>query len=551
MNSVLLLTKLQVMQTIGGFRAALEKRTKANGALVGTVLIAALALGAIGWLGWMFYSTLGGTELQGTFFNMLFLACGTLTFLFSLPAILSSFFGSSDIGDLLSLPVSPFAIVLSKALGALTSSYLWTCLFIAAPLAGWGIAAGAGVSYWVTWLVAVVFAPLMPTAYSGTLSVIVATVFKGLRRKDTITTITTVVSIGASVGIFFVSNRLNGGESATAALGSMSGTLGGVVMAFPAYGFAVHALQEPDPVGMILFALISIASFAVFVAVARFLYLRIVTSLSAGGAKAQAFDGATAQGRSGVLVTLMRTEVRRLVRNSSVLLYYAIYPLAIAPVLFVISFSSGGTLNGIAEGLAKFDDVTAVASGFTLAIVIFMATICSISNKACATCVSREGSSWTYMKFVPVPIATQLLAKTLVGFALDVVIVCLYAGVGGIALATILGFDVLVAVYGLILTLGAAWLMCCVGTWADTRTPFVEWGTDADVDPKTLKGNAGTLRSMVVGLVYTALPLLTTPLTGLDPRVFMPVIAVIGVIVAVVLGRMFLASAARNFALYE
>lgn len=220
MSNVLLLTKLQVMQTIGGLRAKIEKRTGANGALAGTAIIAMIVLGGIGWLGWVAYGVLGGAGLQKNVFDILFLACGALTFIFSLPMVLSSFFGSSDIGDLLPLPVSPLAIVVSKALGALASSYLWTLVFVAAPLAGWGIAAGAGAHYWIAWLVAVFFAPLVPTAYSGTLAILVATVFKRMRRKDTITTITTVVSIGASVGIYFVSNRLNGGSGAAATLGA-------------------------------------------------------------------------------------------------------------------------------------------------------------------------------------------------------------------------------------------------------------------------------------------------------------------------------------------
>ena len=551
MNSVLLLTKLQIMQTVGGLRATIEKRAGENGALAGTALIAMMALGGVGWLGWTAYGVLGGAALQKTVFDVLFVACGALTFIFSLPMVLTSFFGSSDIADLLPLPVSSLAIVLSKALGALASSYLWALILLAAPLAGWGVAAGAGVHYWITWLVVVLFAPLMPTAYSGTISILVATVFKGVRRKDTITTITAVVSIAVSVGAYLVTNHLNAGANTATALGGISGAVGGAVMVFPAYGFAVHALQEPDLLGALVFVLISIAAFAAFVVVTRFLYLRIVTSLSAGGARAQAFDGTAAQRQSSVLASLMRTEARRLVRNSSVLLYYAIYPLVITPVLLIANFSSGGSIAKLGDALAELGDVTSVAAGFVIAFVVLIAAVCCLSNKACATCVSREGSSWTYMKFVPVPMATQLLAKTLVGFALDAVIVCLFAGAGGLALASIIGIDMWVAACGLVVALGAAWLMCCVGTWADARSPRVEWGKDADVDPKTLKGNAGTLRGMLVGLVYAMLPLLASPLTGFEPRVVLPIVAVASVVCAVALGRVLLISAARNAASFE
>ena len=201
MNSILLLTRLQITQSFGAIRAAIEKRAGANGAMAGTALIGLMLLGGIGWVGYTAYGLVGHIGLAKTIYNILFMACGLLTFTFSLPTVLSTFFGSSDINDLLPLPVSPFAIVLSKTLNVLTASYLWTFLFIAAPLAGWGIAAVASMRYWVVYVLAIVFAPMMPTAYAGTLSILIATVFKRVRRKDAITTLTTVISLGLSVGL--------------------------------------------------------------------------------------------------------------------------------------------------------------------------------------------------------------------------------------------------------------------------------------------------------------------------------------------------------------
>jgi hypothetical protein len=61
----------------------------------------------------------------------------------------------------------------------------------------------------------------------------------------------------------------------------------------------------------------------------------------------------------------------------------------------------------------------------------------------------------------------------------------------------------------------------------------------------------GEMRSLLVGFVYAALPLLVTPLVNLDPLVFMPVLAVAGVAVAVVLGRVLLSAAARNIEAFE
>lgn len=147
MNSVLLLTRLQLAQIIGGARAAIEKRTGANGAMAGTALISVAVFVGIAWLGYSAYGAIGTAGLEATVYDILFLACGGLTFVLSLPQVMGAFFGSSDINDLLPLPVSPFSIAFSKTLSALAPAYLWTTLLIAAPLAGWGVAGGFGVHY--------------------------------------------------------------------------------------------------------------------------------------------------------------------------------------------------------------------------------------------------------------------------------------------------------------------------------------------------------------------------------------------------------------------
>ncbi len=550
MNSILLLTRLQITQSFGAIRAAIEKRAGANGAMAGTALIGLMLLGGIGWVGYTAYGLVGHIGLAKTIYNILFMACGLLTFTFSLPTVLSTFFGSSDINDLLPLPVSPFAIVVSKTLNVLTASYLWTFLFIAAPLAGWGIAAGASMRYWVVYVLAIVFAPMMPTAYAGTLSILIATVFKRVRRKDAITTLTTVISLGLSVGLYFVINGTNFKEGVAAALGSMSAGVGSIVMAFPAYGFAVYALVHADPLGTWLFVLLSLASFAIFVIVARVLYLRIVTSISSGGGSTAAYSGEAVQEQTPVFKALLGTEVHKVVRNSSVMLNYVVYPVVISPVLFGVMLLTDSTKE-LFERFSTIPDINSKAAGIIMIILMAFAALCCCSNKTAATGVSREGSNWIHMKFIPVPIIDQVRAKVVCGFIINALISLIIMGGGGILFVIRMNINPLVMVCGLALTLSASWLMVCVGAWTESRNPNVDWGNDGDVNVKELKGGGAELRSLLVGLVYAALPLTVTPLTGFDPMIILPILAVAGVAVALVLGRMLLTNTARNIELFE
>ncbi len=554
MNSILLLTKLQLQQTFGAVRGAIEKKTGANGAMAGTVLIGAILFAGIAWLGYSAYGLVGSMGMAKVIYNILFMTCGALTFTFSLPAILGTFFGSSDINDLLPLPVSPFAIAFAKALGALATGYLWTFVFIAAPLAGWGIAGtmvgGLSFRFWVVYVLAVIFTPMMPVAYAGTISILIAALFKRVRRKDAITTIATVLTLGVSVGAYFVINQTNASSGVVQMLGAMGESVGTVIMAFPAYGFAVYALVHPDPLGTWLFVLLSLAAFLVFVVVARVLYMRIVTSLSSGAGKVEAYAGKGSQQLAPISKALLRTEIRKITRNSSILLYYVAYPLVICPVLFGIMFMTD-SMGDLFEKLATIENATVVLAGYALCALMALVALTASSNKLAVTAISREGSNWTHMKFIPVPIIDQIRAKILPSFFVNVLLTLVMLVGGGYLLVTRMGIDPLVIASGLVLMLGGSWLMTCVGVWSDSRNPNVSWGNDGDVNPKTLKGTGGEMRSMLVGLIYAALPLLVSPLVKLDPYVFMPVLAVVGVIAAVILGRALLATTARNIEALE
>ena len=550
MNSIFLLTRLQVMQSLGGLRATIEKRTGPQGAITGVMLIGAALVGFLGWGGFKAYELLGSSPaLSATVYNLLFTVVGALTFVFSLPMVLSSFFGSSDINDLLSLPVSELSISLSKALGALAASYLWTLLLVAGPLAGWGIASGAGLHYWVMYLLALVFTPFMPTAYAGTLAIIVASLFKRLRRRDTITTMTTVISLVLSVGLYFVSRTFSAGKGIDEALGGLSQTMGSVVMAFPAYGFAVYGLQHPDPLSCLFFVLVSMGAFAVFVLVARMLYMRIAMSLTSSGGHAAAFEGYQGQS-STAFSALARVEVYKLVRNSSVVLNFIVYPLVIIPIMIGMSVM-GGNFNGIGEGVSKVPNLNSWLSGLAMPIVMFFALISVTSNRSASTAFSRDGSNWIHVKYIPVPLATQIRAKILPGFVVSAIIDTIVIVAASVALMVLMGMSPIVGISAWAISMACVWFFTCLGVWYDAKNPNVDWGNDGEVNVKNLKTTGLELVMIVIAILFSLPLVLTSPLVGLDPLVFGPVIAVVCAVATLVACRVLLAATERSVQMME
>ena len=549
MNSVLILTKVEILQAIGGARAMVEKRTGKSGAISGTLIIAIALLAGLGWFGFKAHELLGALGLDAMLFSTLLIACGCMTFIFSLPNILGSFFATSDATDLLPLPVTPLAIAISKALQALASSYVWTLAFVAGPLVGWGIGAGAGPAWWLALVLVVLLAPCTPVAYAGTISIVIASASKRLRNKDAITTLTTILTIAMSLAAFFLVQRTNGQPGAAEMLTSVNAALEGALVVFPAFKLAVAALSG-DLVACALFCAASLATFVVFIVVVRFLYMRLVTQLTAGSGKAAAYTGEGGKAASSSFQALMSCEVKRIVRNTPILIYYVAYPLLITPILIAFVLM-GNSTTSLLEKIPQINDATGIVAGFGLCVFIFLAVLSASSNRLAATLFSREGSNWFFMKYAPVPMGTQIRAKIVPAFVVNALITLVLMGFGAYVLVVGLHVSAIVYAEGVVLALAAAWLMVCMGAWNDSRRPNVAWGNDSELNPKTLKGGGGELRALVVGLAFSALPLVVSPLTGLDPNVFMPVVMVAGVACAIFCGRALLAAAARNLESFE
>ncbi len=561
MNNIILLTRIQLKQSLGAMFDRSDKRKSGSGKSSGRVglivsaivIVALVALMGVG--GYFGYKLLhfipGATE---ALVSILLLASAIFTFFLGVPSTLSSFFASSDIDDLLPLPLTELSISVSKALSSLASSYVAPALFLIGPLAGWGVAAGAGPLYWVALVLIVICAPMIPVAYAGIISILLASVFKKLRSKDTVTTLATVVSIAVALVASFSGQLFNGGGQETASmLMGAQGVVGGALTAFPAYLFAGDAL-DGDAVALLLYVVISLAVFAVFILFSRVMYLRIVTRLSSGGHAAKAYAGEVGSRSTSVLMTLVRADVAKVKRTSALFLTQFAYPVLI--MVFCVGIAAWRSLSHIAEDLPGLiaSNPTAgdtLIAPFALSGVLVFAALMSMANRLSQTAVSREGSNWCHMKYIPVPYETQLRAKTVIGMVGCALVVLVGLGMVMGYLIVVVHASPLFLICGIVLAASAIWLSACVGVAADCSAPRVTWGNDSEANNKTAGGGGGTIRSLVVYLVIGLLPLLGSVFTGLDPYIVIPAVSVAAAVVSFFLSRRFISRAARNLASFE
>ena len=548
MGKVLLLTKVLLKQnlaTMFGLDNTRRKRSSRS-SLLATGIIAVVLLAITGGLGYALGSFGHPFGIGRSLLSLLLGSVGIIMFMLTIPSVLGSFYASSDVEDLLPLPLSPSSIVTAKSITALVSSYVFPTMILLGPLVGWGIAAGSGAFYWLTVIVIVLFAPLLPFAYAGIISMLIARVSKAARRKDVVTTITTVISI-AIVIVCMLTQQYFNDPSSVASLAQFGGVAHGLIAAFPSYGFAVDAASSSSLPALLLFIVISIAGFAVFIAFAQLVFLRTVTSLSSSGGKSRSYGGEVGKTSGSVGKAILRTDLKRTFRTPALWLNQVLMPILIMAIATVSMCMQA--LPPLTQSLGAMGGTgIALAASLTCSMTVLLAGLVGGANRLAGTVISREGSNWDHVKTIPVPYERLLKAKMVPGIIVNMVLI-IVPTIALIVPMTIAGLPPLVLVCTVVLSCALAWLSGCLAVSSDTVNPRVSWGNDAEIDNKTVGGGAGLIRGYIATIIYAALPLVS--LVGLSWMVVLPVVAIVGVVIALVLGRVFIKKAARNLAELE
>ena len=549
MGKVLLLTKVLLRQNLatmlGLDNTSKRRKRSSRSSLVGTVIIMLVLLVITGGLGYA-VGSFSSSFLGRPLLSLLLGVTGIMVFMLTIPSVLGSFYASSDIEDLLPLPLSASSIVTAKGITALVSSYVFPTMILLGPLAGWGIAVGGTAFYWLTVVAIVLFAPLLPFSYAGIISMVLARFCRAARRKDVVTTITTVIGIVIVILSMVMQQYLNS-SSSVASLAQFGALTHGLIAVFPSYGFAVDAACTSSLSALGLFILVSLLGFAVFVAISQLIYLRTVTSLSSSGGRSREFAGESGKVSRNVGQAILRTDLKRAFRTPALWLNQALMPVIIMGIATIsMCMQALPPLMAAMGGLSGSG--IALAAALTCSMTVLLAGLVGGANRLAGTVVSREGSNWDFMKTVPVPYERMLRSKMIPGVIVNMVLLVIPI-VALIVPLTVAGLHPLVLVCTVVLGISLAWLSACLAVSSDTANPRVAWGNDAEIDNKTVGGGAGMIRGFIATIIYAALPLIA--LSGLSWTVVLPVAAVVGVILAIVLGRVFLRKAARNYAELE
>ncbi|MCI9068021.1 MAG: hypothetical protein HFI65_05015 [Lachnospiraceae bacterium] len=494
---------------------------------------------------------------EGLVLSMAFFASSVLSLILGFPMLISVFYLTGDIERLMYLPVRPWQIVGAKFTISLIFTYLTSFYFLLPLLAGYGVAAGAGIGFWILAVAALFLLPVIPLVYCGILSMVIMRVFKRAKNKDFITVVSVILSLCLAFALSSLGNlNLEGGALQELLLkggNSLMGLMNGI---FPALRFLEEAVAEGNLLSLLLFLAITAVFVVVFILIAERLYFAGAMGMretKAGRKRITAEESRRLSRRKSAGGACFRKEVRLLVRSpiyfmNCVMLVF-LWPLFILIPVAIQIFQNRDVSIGELLKLVSMEGTGGTA--LTLFVVLCISLGAGMFNYVAGTAISREGKNLYFMKVIPVPMKVQLRAKLLTAVSFGVAGTTLYCMIFLVASVILFGLPVWTLPFALVGSVCANVIQCAIQLFVDLFHPKLSWESEQQAVKQNFTVILGMLLDLAVGAGLGILVFLLYDLLALPLPVYAGIVCLALAAAALLLYKLALAYGAKRIADYE
>lgn len=441
------------------------------------------------------YDQLILVDQAGLILGYLSTIMAAVIFFFGIFYIMAVFYYSKDITHLIYLPLKPRQIVGAKLLSVIVYEYIMIGLFFIPAVIMYGIKAQGTVLFYLYALVSAITIPVIPLTLAGIVVMVVMRFTNLGKRKELMTFISMLLLLTIALGFNFaiqslvsssnlspeklVSLMQEGGNSLMRVIGNL----------FPGMQFSALAMANFDQfsgfLNLLLFLLINIIGIVVFLTAAEFMYFEGAIGMSDTTAKRERLKESDWEhvGRgTPVILSYMKREIKLLLR-SPVYFLNSILISVLLPLIFFLMLIFAPSSDP--EIKAMFDLISSAGrEGIKVAVLFASGLIMGGMNGIAGTAISREGNGAGYMKFLPVPVWKQVLAKTLVGIIVAYIGVIIFS-----MLFFYMGITMEVILPGLGLALIGVGFSAFCGIAIDLVHPKLHW----DNEQQAMKQNMNLL----------------------------------------------------------
>lgn len=422
-------------------------------------------------LGWLYFSTTG-------------ILAFALCFIGSVFAVQHQLFNAKDNELLLSMPIPPQAILLSRMLSLLALNYLFEAFVLLPAVVIWFMTAPFSIVGVIAFIISFLALPLLSMTLSSLFGWLLSWLETKLRRKNIVSLVFSLLMLGAYMYFYtrmqtYINLMIANGESIASA----------VRRALPPAYHMGMAIAEGSMLSLALFVIFCAAPFALIMLLLTRNFIRIATS-SKGTARIAYREKALRS--SSVRAALFIKEMRHFLGSPMYILNAglgAVFMVVIAVMLAVNGESVRGLLTSLEE------------TGFSAALAACAAiTACSALVFITAPSISLEAKNFWILRSIPVSSGETLLAKAnthivfCVPFILISAVITIFSTGAGVIEALLLIF----------LPLSVTFVIAYLGIIVNLRFPKFDWLNEV----VAIKQSASSLISMFGSMAVLLIPVL-------------------------------------------
>ncbi|MHB1314846.1 MAG: putative ABC transporter permease subunit [Christensenellales bacterium] len=483
----------------GGFTSA--KKKSASRWVIPLVLVFAFANCAfsVSLLTFSLYDTLSAVGMADLIIPLACGATSAMIFLFGIFYVISVMYHADDIEMLFALPLRPYELIGAKFITLVVYEYIVEAFLMLPMLVSYGIKSGADILYYVYGAVLFLVLPFIALSMAGIIVMIVMRFTSFGKNKQVYKfvggIIAMVLALGLNVAIQSAVQNVTG-QQITAIMSGQDSIVSVMGNIFPGTVYAskalVYSTSMTGLLNLLLYIVCSLGAVLVFIGAGQLLYAAGVAGINESAAKRKEIKDMERSTESmPVVQAYVKKEIRLLMRSPIAFLNCVIINFLWPVILLMMVFSgSGGSL----AALAPF--ISGMEPGLLFAILVGAGAFVASSNAITSTAISREGRTFYFMKYIPVPMAKQLQAKVMTGLILSGIGMVLFA-IGAI----IVGAGILTVVSGLIVSILPLAAASYAGLVIDAVHPKLEWMNEQ----QAIKQNLNVILHMLLGIVFAAI----------------------------------------------
>lgn len=421
------------------------------------------------------------------------------SFVFGLNVIYNVFYFSADVESILPLPLKPYQIVSAKFTAALISENIMQFLIVIAAMAGYILSAGLPLWSWLAAILCMFTLPIIPMIYCGIIALITMYFTHFIKNKDRVNKITGLLTLLIIVGIVvFCGNMSNFSvEAFTQSIASDSKLLNVLNIILPHIQFIVSGTSGNVP-DILIYLAINVVAIVVFLFLAEHMYFKGVIGIGGANTKKNSanVDNSFRKLKSkAVSLSYFKKELLILTRTPAYFMNCIIINL-VWPILLYLVYALQGPDNFLGKFFKDLSNGNATAGLIFVFCASGISVLITAANSIASSSITREGSHFAFMKYIPVPFMTQINIKAGVAVLISGLGMILYIIIAGIVFSLNAMFVMFTCLISLLSVMFASYF----GVYMDSVNPKLVW----DDEVNALRGNYNIFYNMALSILLEA-----------------------------------------------